>query len=89
MLRITQEGNAGRPSMRLEGRLEGAWVEVLRKAWDESVTPGDRHRATVDLRAVSFADGQGRALLLELQKKGAVLARASGFMQHILADGDD
>jgi anti-anti-sigma regulatory factor len=89
VLRITQEGNAGRPSMRLEGRLDGAWVEVLRKAWEESVAPRDAHKATIDLGAVSFADREGCALLLELRKKGAVLAKVSGFMQHILADGDD
>lgn len=89
MLRITQEGDASRPSLRLEGRLEGAWVEVLRKAWTESVAPADGYKVVVDLSSVSFADGEGRALLLEMQKQGAVLAKVSGFMRHILAEGDD
>jgi ABC-type transporter Mla MlaB component len=89
VLRITQEGDAARPSLKLEGRLEGAWVEVLRKAWSELVAPADGHKAVVDLGSVSFADREGRALLLEMQKKGAVLAKASGFMRHILAEGDD
>ena len=89
MLRITQEGDADRPSLRLEGRLEGAWVEVLRKAWDEPTASLNRRKVTVDLGAVSFADREGRALLLEMQKKGAVLAKASGFMRQILADSDD
>jgi ABC-type transporter Mla MlaB component len=89
VLRITQEGDAARPSLRLEGRLEGAWVEVLRNAWTESVAPTDEHKVMVDLGSVSFADREGRALLLEMQKKGAVLAKVSGFMRHILAEGDD
>jgi ABC-type transporter Mla MlaB component len=86
VLRITQEGEPSRPSLRLEGRLEGAWVEVLRKTWTESVVGG---QMTVDLGAVSFADRAGRALLLEMQKKGAALARVSGFMRQMLADSDD
>jgi ABC-type transporter Mla MlaB component len=89
VLRITQEVETGKPSLRLEGRLEGAWVGVLRKAWAESVAPADGHAVVVDLASVSFADREGRALLLEMQKKGAVLAKVSGFMRHILADGDD
>jgi len=86
VLRITQ-GDGG--SLRLEGRLEGAWVEVLRKTWEESATLPEGRKVTVDLGAVSFADQEGRALLLEMQKEGAVLARVSGFMRHILADSDD
>jgi ABC-type transporter Mla MlaB component len=89
VLRITREDDAGRPSLRLEGRLEGAWVEVLRKAWDESVASRGERQVMVDLGAVSFADREGRALLLELQQEGAVLAKASGFMRQILADGDE
>ena len=91
MLRITHEGNAGSPSLRIEGRLEGPWVGVLRKAWEESQAGREGRNVTVDLGAVGFADREGRALLLEMQEKGTVLARISGFMQHILLahSGDD
>ncbi|HTX14859.1 MAG TPA: hypothetical protein VMD77_06160 [Candidatus Baltobacteraceae bacterium] len=46
---------------------------------------------TVDLSAVSFANPEGRALLLEMRGKGVVLAKVSEFMRRILlADsGDD
>ncbi|HTW24348.1 MAG TPA: hypothetical protein VMD78_12155 [Candidatus Baltobacteraceae bacterium] len=44
---------------------------------------------TVDLRAVSLADTEGRALLLEMQQKGAELIKVSEFMRHILAGQDD
>jgi len=90
VLRITQDGDAGSTSLKLEGRLEGAWVEVLKKAWEESKASLDGHEVTIDLAAVSFADRKGRELLLDLQKKGAALARVSEFMRHILADhGED
>jgi ABC-type transporter Mla MlaB component len=89
VLRITPEGEAGSPSLKLEGRLEGAWVGVLRNVWDESVARFKGHKMTVDLGAVSFADHEGRALLLEMQAKGATLARVSGFMRHILAVSSD
>ena len=89
MLRITREGDAGSPLLKLEGRLEGPWVEVLRKAWEESIASLDGRRVTIDLGAVSFADRGGRELLLDLQKKGAALARVSEFMRHILADHDE
>lgn len=89
MLRITREGDAGSPSLKLEGRLEGPWVEVLRKAWEESMASSGGKKVTVDLGAVSFADRNGRELLLELQKKGTALARVSEFMRHILANHDE
>lgn len=90
MLRVTQEGDADSPLLKLEGRLEGAWVEVLRKAWEELMGRFKAHQVTVDLGAVGFADKEGRALLAAMQKQGAALAKVSGFMRHILADtGDD
>lgn len=88
MLRITQEGKADSPSLKLEGRLEGAWVDVLRKAWKEAVASLKGHKLVIDLGALSFADAAGRALLLEIQRDGAALQRVSEFMRHILADAD-
>lgn len=90
MLRITREGDSDSPTLRLEGRIVGPWVEVLRKAWNESVVPLERRTVAIDLGEVSFADRDGRALLLELQANGAVLNGISEFMRRILAgSGDD
>lgn len=89
MLRITQEGDAGTMSLKLEGRLEGAWVDVLRKAWHE-VTAGLGGRAlTIDVGAVSFADREGRALLLAIERDGAILEKVSGFLRHVLAENNN
>lgn len=89
MLRVTREGDPSAPSLRLEGRVEREWVRVLRKEWEESVARCEGCKVTVDLKAVSFADSKGRALLLEMQERGAVLTKVSEFMRHILADQDD
>lgn len=90
MLRITRDGDSASQTLRLEGRLVGAWVEVLRKTWNESIAPVDGHKVSVDLGEVSFADQEGRTLLLELRRNGAALTNVSEFMRHILADnGED
>jgi len=88
VLRITQEGESNTPLLRLEGRLEGAWVEVLRKSWNELAAPPGG-KLIVDLGAVSFADHAGRELLLEMRKRGVALAKASGFMRQVLAENGD
>ncbi|MGD0957711.1 MAG: hypothetical protein ABR953_12920 [Candidatus Acidiferrales bacterium] len=71
-------------SLRLEGRVEGPWVEVLRTAWVETKERAGDQRIVVDLSAVSFADSEGRTLLLKMREQGAGLMRASGFMRQIL-----
>jgi len=71
-------------SLRLEGRVEGPWVEVLRTAWVEAKERAGGQRIVVDLSAVSFADSEGRALLLKMREQGAGLARPSGFIRQIL-----
>jgi ABC-type transporter Mla MlaB component len=90
VLRITRHGGSGSETLRLEGRVAGPWVEVLRKAWSESDAPRKAHNVTIDLGEVTFADRDGRALLLELRANGAVFDGVSEFMRHILAgSGDD
>jgi len=71
-------------SLRLEGSVEGPWVEVLRTAWAEAKKGAGDQPITVDLRAVSFADAEGRALLLKMREQGAGLVEVSGFMRQIL-----
>src|SRR5208282_6410896 len=84
VLRITTEDKGSSLSLRLEGRVEGPWVEVLRKAWI-SPTRSDRcHEISVDLGAVSFADPDGRKLLLTMKNQGVALMKLSGFMREVL-----
>src|SRR5208282_4223623 len=84
VLRITPEDGTDSMSLRLEGRVEGPWVEVLRTAWVETKKRASGQPIAIDLGAVSFADAEGRALLIEMQKEGAGLVKPSGFMRQIL-----
>jgi hypothetical protein len=68
----------------LEGRLEGPWVEVLRKTWTDSLERKEPGQVLVDLASVTFADSNGRALLLNMRDHGVGLIKASAFLREIL-----
>ncbi|MDR3672180.1 MAG: TolC family protein [Holophaga sp.] len=73
MLRITPKEQDAKLTLALEGKLAGAWVAELAKAWSEwqgRVQPRD---AVIDLRLVSFVDEAGRELLVQLHKEGCAL----------------
>ena len=80
MLRITEiETTTGR-SLRVEGRLAGAWVDELRQVCR-------RHRArTLDLHGLQTVDVDGLGLLRELVFDGIVLEHLSGYIAALLAD---
>jgi hypothetical protein len=80
VLRITElESTAGR-SLRVEGRLAGAWIDELRRACEH-------HRPrTLDLRGLQTVDGDGLKLLRQLAFDGIVLERLSGYLAAVLAE---
>jgi anti-anti-sigma regulatory factor len=84
VLRITTEQNDQSLSLKIEGRVEGLWVAVLGKAWTDAMGHNQDQYVVVDLGGVSFADSEGRQLLLTMQRKGVVLTRLSGFMREVL-----
>lgn len=84
MLRITTTENSNSLGLRLEGRLEGPWVEVLRKTWTETLSQGGQRQVVVDLGDVSFADSDGRALLLNMKEEGVGLVKVSAFLREML-----
>jgi len=84
VLRITTERNDCLVSLKLEGRVEGPWVEVLRRTWTEAMGHDNGSRVVVDVGGVSLADSEGRQLLLTMQKKGVALTELSGFMREVL-----
>ena len=66
MLRITTHDDGNLVNLRLEGRLAGPWVAVLRDCWERQLArPGGRG-IRVDLRAVTYVDAAGKALLKEM-----------------------
>jgi anti-anti-sigma regulatory factor len=83
-MRITPTKNPSALELTLEGRLEGPWVEVLRKSWIDALRQPERPHVLVDLGSVSFADASGRALLLNMQQEGVGLIKPSAFLREML-----
>ena len=86
VLRITVRKAPEVVHLKLEGSVQGPWVEVLRKAWLSSANMAAGEPVSIDLAAVSFVDGRGRDLLLRMRKDGVVLNGGSSFLRHTLED---
>lgn len=86
MLRITPAENGDSRLLKLEGSLRGPWVGELAKAWQLISSGLEAKRVNVELSGVSFADWEGRKLLLEMQGEGARLVAPSVFLRHMLTE---
>jgi anti-anti-sigma regulatory factor len=77
MLRITTETTNEGTVIKLEGKLAGAWVSEVERAWLPLV--GDRfpQPVLVDLCGVTFIDADGKRLLRRMGGEGAAF-RCSG-----------
>jgi ABC-type transporter Mla MlaB component len=83
MLRITRvAGPDSTPTLKLEGKLIGPWVEELKQICTQSVNSNRNMR--LDLSAVSFVDPGGLRLLHELLGGGVTLAACSGLVAELL-----
>jgi hypothetical protein len=71
MLRITADDKPRVLSFRLEGRLEGPWVEELERCWRALVARAGTPALRVDLTGVTFVDAAGRAQLTAMHRQGA------------------
>ncbi len=70
MLKITSHTTQAETTLRLEGRLAGAWVQELEQSW-RHMTAAERGALVVDLRGVTFIEETGKALLAEMWRDGA------------------
>jgi hypothetical protein len=76
MLKITEtESSPGEVILHLEGKLIGAWVNVLNSY--SSIVREKGHRLTLEMTEVSFADRTGISLLCTLEESGVVVAGCS------------
>ncbi len=83
MLMIKQiEANDAMPILKLEGKLQGPWVEVLRNVCEEGSSASDRLR--LDLAAVTFVDAAGLDYLKELLRGGIAIVASSRFVAALL-----
>jgi len=74
MLRITTIDADQRVTLKLEGKLSGAWVEEFERCWQTSANIYRRKTLVVDLSEVTFADLDGKRLLSSISTQGGVLA---------------
>jgi len=80
MLRILEEKTTNdSTTLRLDGRIAGQWVEVLRLSCEQIFQ--NNGRVTLDLTGVSFADHDGVRLLRQFDQRQVKLINCSPFLQ--------
>ncbi len=83
MLMITCiEENDTTRTLKLEGKLQGPWVQEFKSACDGSETLPFRLR--LDLASVSFVDAAGVDCLQELIRDGVPVVACSAFVASLL-----
>ncbi len=83
MLKIAfVETSNGTPTLSMEGRLIGPWVEELRRLCDSILAGGGK--LILDLSEVSFVDRNGVELLQSLRQRHVVLVNYSNFVAELL-----
>jgi anti-anti-sigma regulatory factor len=85
MLKITLHSEAGVLFFQLEGKLAGPWVKELERCWRSAADTQQSYPVRVDLSAVTFIDGDGKALLGQMYKEGAELV-ASGCLNKCIVE---
>jgi ABC-type transporter Mla MlaB component len=70
MLRVTTE-NEGELLLRLEGKLAGPHVEVVRECWERQLALAGGRAVRVDLRGLTCVDAAGKACLADMSTRGA------------------
>jgi ABC-type transporter Mla MlaB component len=71
MLRITADDKPRVVTYRLEGKLEGPWVQELERCWRDIAADANRPALRVDLTGVTYVDAAGKAQLAEMHRRGA------------------
>ena len=83
MLRITRMvGNDSVETLKLEGKLQGPWVDEAHDAY--ALSAAQASRTCLDLSGLTFADGEGAALLRELIRSGAQVVGCSSYIAELL-----
>jgi len=83
MMRIKRMvGNDSVETLKLEGKLQGPWVDAAYDAY--ALSAAQAPRTCLDLSGLTFADGEGAALLRELIRTGAQVVGCSSYIAELL-----
>ena len=87
MLRITIDETPETLAIVLEGRLAGAWVAELKRAWTEAAERLNARPVSLDLRNVTFVDEDGKRILREIEEQtGAEMIATTPWAKHLVAE---
>jgi outer membrane protein TolC/anti-anti-sigma regulatory factor len=84
MLRVTTTEKDGTITLKLEGRLAGAWVEEFERCW--RLAGSARQSPVVDLTGVTFVDAAGKRLLQQIYAQGARLVGTGVMTKSLIED---
>jgi len=71
----------------LEGRVAGPWVAELKRAWVETASQLDKKTLSIDIRNVTYADGNGKQLLREIYAQShAEIIASSPWARYLAAE---
>ncbi len=83
MLRITRlVGDDSVETLKLEGKLQGAWVVEALEAC--ALPAAQASRTRLDLSGLTFADEEGAALLREMIRSGARVVGCSSYIAELI-----
>ena len=83
MLRISRMvGNDSVEFLKLEGKLQGPWVHEAHDAY--ALYAAHASATCLDLSSLTFADGEGAALLHQLIRGGARVVGCSSYIAELL-----
>lgn len=84
MLRISETQAERKTTLKLEGRIAGAWVQELQSAAERWLARG--FAVSLDLSGVTFADTGGVSLLRDLRLRAVDVRGASAFVTGLLGE---
>ncbi len=86
MLRISVQGSGHETTFKLEGKLTGAWVGELDRAWRAVLADPGEHAISVDMTQVGYVDAAGKSLLCEMHRKGARFTAAGPMLRQMIEE---
>jgi len=89
-LRISIQQTDTEVEITLEGRLAGAWVAELERAWSEAAPRVSNQQVRLDLRNVTYSDLSGKHVLRTIFKQtSAEIITSSQWSQYLAEEVRD